>query len=62
MAAPEVRAVARLLTVGILLDIGRGAGALGAGRNTAVGVVGLVITRAGNLVALCSTANVPGVT
>lgn len=61
MATPEVGAVARLLTVGVLLDVGRGAIALRAGRNTVVGVVGLVIARAGNLVALCSTADVLGV-
>lgn len=59
---PEVRAEAGLLTVGIPLDIGRGTSALGTSRNTAIGVVGLVVAGTGNLVAFCSTADIPGVT
>ena len=62
VAAPEVGAVARLLAVGVLLGVGRRAGALRTGRDTAVCVVGLVVTGARDLVALGSAADVPNVT
>jgi len=54
----EVRAVALLFTVGELLGVGGRAGALGAGSDTAVGVVGLVVARAGDVVALSNAADV----
>jgi hypothetical protein len=54
----EVGAVALLLTVGVLLGVGRRASALGAGSDTAVGVVDLGLVGAGNLVALGDTAGV----
>jgi hypothetical protein len=53
-----VRAVALLLTVGILLGVGGRASALGAGSDTAVGVVGLVVAGAGDVVALSNAADV----
>lgn len=53
-----MRAVAGLLAIRVLLDVGRGAGALGACRNAAIGVVGLVVTGTRNVEAFCSTANV----
>ena len=58
----EVRAVAALLAVGVLLGLIGGTGALGASGNALVGVVGLAVAGAGNLVALGDTANVLGVT
>ena len=54
----EVRAVALLFTVGELLGVGGRARALGAGSDTAVGVVGLVVARAGDVVALSNAADV----
>jgi hypothetical protein len=56
-----VRAVALLLTVGVLLGVGGRASALGAGSDTAVGVVGIVIAGAGDMVALRNAAHVVGV-
>lgn len=56
----EVRAVALLLTVGVLLGVGGRASALGAGSDTAIGVVGLVVAGAGDVVALSNTADVGG--
>jgi hypothetical protein len=57
----EVGAVALLLTVGVLLGVGRRASALGAGSDTAVGVVGLVVAGAGDVVALSNAADVVGI-
>lgn len=57
----EVRAVALLLTVSVLLGVSRRACALGAGSDTAVGVVGLVVTGAGDVVALSNAADVGGI-
>ena len=54
----EVRAVALLFTVGELLGVGGRARALGAGSDTAVGVVGLVVAGAGDVVALSNAADV----
>ena len=53
-----MRAEAGLLAVGVLLSIGGGASTLRALGDTAVGVVGLAVARAGNLVALGDTADV----
>jgi hypothetical protein len=53
---------ARLLAVGVPLGVSRRASALGAGRDTAICVVGFVVAGAGNMVALGSTAGVPRVT
>lgn len=57
-----MRAVAALLAIRVLLDVGRGAGSLGACRNAAIGVVGLAITGTGNVEAFRSTANVGRIT
>jgi hypothetical protein len=62
ISAPEVGAVARLLTVGVFLSIGRGAGTLGASRDTAVCVVGLAVAWTRNVVALGSAADVSSIT
>jgi Mg2+/citrate symporter len=51
-----------LLAFGVLLGVFRGTGTLGAGGNTAVGVVGLALAGARNLVAESDTAAVTGVT
>lgn len=51
-----------LLAFGVLLGVGSGTGTLGAGGNTAVGVVGLAVAGARNLVADSDTAAVTGVT
>lgn len=57
----EVGAVALLLTVGVLLGVGGRASALGAGSDTAVGVIGLVVAGAGDMVALSNAADVVGI-
>lgn len=62
VAAPEVRAVAGLLTIGVLLSISWGAIALWAGSNTVVGVICLVIAGAGHMVALGCAADILGFT
>jgi hypothetical protein len=62
VATPEVGAVAGLLAVGVLLGVGGRPGALGAGGDTAVGVVGLVVAGAGNVPALGDAAGVCGFT
>lgn len=56
-----MRTEAFLLTVGVFLGVGRGASALGAGRYTLVGVVGLVVAGARHLEACGDTADVLGV-
>lgn len=58
----EVRVEAGVLAVGVLLRIGGSAGTLGASSDTAVGVDGLSIIGAGNLVAIGDAAPVSGVT
>lgn len=58
IATPEVGAVAGLLAVGVLLGVSRRSGALRAGGNTAVGVVGLVVARAGDVPTLGDAAGV----
>lgn len=58
----EVGVEAVLLALGVLLGIGRGTGTLGAGGNTAVGVVGLALAGARNLVAISDAATLSGVT
>jgi hypothetical protein len=50
-----------VLAVGVLLGILSSTGTLGAGGNTAVGVIGLGVVGAGNLVAISDTAAVSGV-
>ena len=49
-----------MLTVGVLLSVRWGASTLGASGDTAVGVVGLAITGARNLVALGDAAQILG--
>lgn len=49
---------AGVLAVGVLLGILSSTGTLGAGGHTAVGVVGLGVVGAGNLVAISDTAAV----
>jgi hypothetical protein len=56
-----VRAVALLLTVGVLLGVGGRASALGAGSDTAVGVVGLVVAGTRDVVTLSNAADVVGI-
>ena len=56
----EVRAVALLLTVGVLLSVGGSASALRASSDTAVGVVGLAVAGARDLVALSNAADISG--
>ena len=58
----EVRAVAALLAVAVLLGVLGRAVALGASSDALVGVVGLAVAGAGNLVTLGDAANVLGVT
>lgn len=58
IATPEVRVVAGLLTLGILLDVGWRASALGTGRDTVVGVIYLVIVGTGHMVALGCAADI----
>lgn len=55
-----MRAVAILFTVGVLLGVGGRASTLGASSDTAVGVVGLVVAGAGDLVALRNAADISG--
>lgn len=57
-ATPEVRLVAGLLTLGVLLNVGRRASTLGTGRDTVVGVIYLVIAGAGHAVALGCAADI----
>lgn len=56
-----MRAVAGLLTVGEFLAVGGRAVALGAVRDAAVGVVGLAVARAGDVVAGGGAATIRGV-
>lgn len=58
VAAPEVGVIARLLTLGILLGVGRRAVTLRAGRDTLVGVIYLVIAGTGYMVALGCAADI----
>lgn len=57
----EVRAVATLLAIAVLLGVLGRAVTLGAGSDALVGIVGLAVAGAGNLVALGDAANVLGV-
>lgn len=60
VAAPEVRAVAGPLTLGILLSVSRGASALRAGSNTLIGVICLLIAGTGHVVAAGCAAYILG--
>lgn len=60
VAAPEVRAVAGPLTLGVLLSVGNGASALRTGSNTLVGVICLLIAGTGHVVAAGRAADIPG--
>lgn len=51
-------AVAAVLASGILVGVARSARTLRARSNTADGVVGLLVARAGNVVASSNTANI----